>query len=200
MAHPRTDSDYKAQLASEQLEEARESNVTAISLGRLSKLAALYIPINFVCAMLGMNLRIFGQGTVPVWVFLMLLVVFALLTYLPIFLPIIDEQTVRVYKLTYRLAWRSVPAGFWFLAIALTHDDHQNFEVMHSGLAQVVLKYTGTRTEGGTDERNDGFFERATWGSEAFWKGKVKVIFLAVEELNSINATSQRLTVEQLTV
>ena len=50
-----TDSDYKAELASEQVEEARESKVTAKSLGKLSNLAFLYLPLNFVCAMLGMN-------------------------------------------------------------------------------------------------------------------------------------------------
>lgn len=65
-----TDSLYKSELASEQLEEAKESKATAISLGKLSDLAFLYLPINFVCAMLGMNLSIFGQGDVPIWVFL----------------------------------------------------------------------------------------------------------------------------------
>ncbi|KAK0514829.1 hypothetical protein JMJ35_002208 [Cladonia borealis] len=186
------DSDYKAKLASKQLEEAKESKATAISLGKLSNLAFLYLPINVVCAMLGMNLSIFGQGEVPVWVFLILVVLFGLLTYLPIYLPRMDKQRVRSFKLTYYLAWRSVPAGFWFLAFYLTHNDRQNFEIMHFGLAQVFLGYpTFKKTKGWMDGRNEGLFESAIWGSEAFWKEKVEKIFDAVEELSSSNETTE---------
>lgn len=186
-----TDSDYKGELASEQLDEAKESKATAISLGKLSNLAFLYLPINFVCAMLGMNLSILGQGEVPVWVFLTLVVFFGLLTYLPIYLPPMDERRVRLFKLAYHLARRSVPAGFWFLAFSLTHSYKQNFEIMNSGLAQVFLGYTGARTKGWTDGRHDGLFESSTWGEEAFWKGKVKKIFGAVEELSSSNEPTE---------
>ena len=187
------DSDYRSELASEQLEEARQSKVTAKSLGKLSNLAFLYIPLNFVCAMLGMNLSIFGQGQVPVWVFLVLVVFFSLLTYFPIYLPV-DERRVRLWKLAYHLTWRSVPAGFWFLAFSETHKYYQNFEVMNAGLAQVLLGYTGRRTKG-LDQWDDNFFGGATWGSEAFWKKKVKKIFLAVEELNHTHSGAMELTV-----
>jgi Mg2+ and Co2+ transporter CorA len=65
------DSSYKSELASEQLGEAKESKATAIGLGKLSNLAFLFLPFNAVCAMLGMNLSIYGQGSVPVWLFLL---------------------------------------------------------------------------------------------------------------------------------
>lgn len=165
-----TDLVYKAKLASEQLEETRESKATAISLGKLSNLAFLYLPLNFVCAMLGMNLSIYGQGKVPVWVFLILVVFFSLLTYLPVFLPKIDERRVRECKVAYHLAWRSMPAGFWFIAFCLTHNDGQSYEIMYSGLAQEFLGYTGHRTNGWVERRGDGFFKEATWGSEHFGK------------------------------
>lgn len=180
-----TDSDYKSELVLEQLEEAKQSKATAISLGKLSNLAFLYLPINFVCAMLGMNLSIFGQGQVPVWVFLILVVFFGLLTYLPIYLPTVDQRTVRLCRLAYHLSRRSLSAGFWFLAFALTHNYHQNFEIMNSGLAQVLLGYTGPRTKGWIDRRHNGLFKKATLGSEAFWKQRVKKIVGAVEELHS---------------
>ena len=186
-----TDSNYKAELASEQLEEAKESKATAISLGKLSNLAFLYLPINFVCAMLGMNLSIFGQGEVPVWVFLILVLCFSLPTYLPIYLSTVDERRIRLFKLAYYLAWRSVPAGFWFLAFSLTHNYSQNFEIAYSGLAQVLLGYTGSRTKGWMDGRRDNIFESTTWGSGAFWKEKVKKIFEAVEELGFSNETTE---------
>ena len=182
-----TDSNYKGELASEQLGEVRQSKATAISLGKLSNMAFLYLPINFVCAMLSMNLSILGQGEVPMWVFLVLVVFFSLLTYLPVLLPRMDERRVRLYRVAYHLAWRSVPAGFWFLAFSLTHNYSQNFEIMNSGLAQSFLGYTGARTKGWTERRNDDFFKKATWGSQAFWKERVKKIFLAVKELNSNN-------------
>jgi hypothetical protein len=44
--------------------------------------------------------------------------------------------------------------------------------------------YKYQKTKGWTEERHDTFFENATWGRAQFWKGKVKNIFLAVEELN----------------
>ena len=186
-----TDSDYKSELASEQLAEAKESKATAISLGKLSNLAFLYLPLNFVCAMLGMNLSLFGQGVVPLWVFLALLVFFSFLTYLPIFIPRIPEGKVRIYKIAYRLAWRSISAGFWFFAFSLTHDYSQNFEIMNSGLAQEFLGYTGSRTKGWFEGRDDDFFERATWGSPGFWKEKVNKIFVTVEGLNSQNEPTE---------
>ncbi len=138
-----------------------------------------------------MNLSIFGQGVVPVWVFLVLVVFFSLLTYLPIYLPTMDKERVRLYRVAYHLSRRSVRAGFWFLAFSLTHSYHQNFEITNSGLAQVFLGHTGSRTKGWTDGRRDGFFEGATWGSEAFWKGKVKKIFGAVKELSSNNERTE---------
>lgn len=179
-------SDYKGYLASEQVEETKESKATAISLGKLSNVAFLFLPINFVCAMLGMNLLILGQGNVPMWVFLMSVIFFGFLTYLPAFLSKTDEQRVQLHRTAYHLAGRSIPAGFWFIAFFLTHDHGQNFEIMNCGLTQVFLGYTRSRTPGWMEGRNDDFFKTATWGSQAFWKGKVKIL-LPVEEPKSNN-------------
>jgi hypothetical protein len=179
------DSNYRSELASEQLDEAKESKATAISLGKLSNMAFFHLPLNFVSAMLGMNLAIFGQGTVPVWVFFLLVVLFSLLTYLPVGLFKLDKQRVRLNKAAYHLAWRSPSAAFWFLSFTFTHNYGQNFEILNSGLAQIFLDYHGPRTKGWADGRNDSMFETATFGSKAFWKGKVQKIFLAVKELDS---------------
>ena len=179
-------SDYTKELAWEQLEEVKISKATSISLGKLSNMAFLYLPINFVCAMLGMNLSILGQGTVPIWVFLSLTIFFSLVTYLPILLPQMSEQKVRLYKVGYHLTKRSFSAGFWFLAFCLTHTYRQNFEIMDSGLTQILLGSTRTRRKG-WKEGNDNFFREAAWGSLAFWKEKVHKIYRAVEELNFNN-------------
>ena len=188
------DWDYKGELAAEQLEEAKQSKATAISLGKLSQVAVLYLPLNFVCAMLGMNLSIFGQGDVPAWVFPILVALFGLLTYLPLYLPSVDKRRIRLWKVAYCLARRSVSAGFWFFAFTLTHTYYQNFEILNSGLAQVLLGYKGSRTKGWVDGRHDRLFERATWGSEAFWKEKMRKIFL-VAGISDLNNAATGLTV-----
>ena len=128
------DSDFKGDLALEQLQEAKQSKATVISLGKLSNLAFLYLPINFVCAMLSVNLLIYGQGNVPVWVFLMLVIFFGLLTYLLIFL-LTDQRTTKLCRVARLLARRSVFAGFWLLAFSLTYNGSQNFEILNSSLA-----------------------------------------------------------------
>ena len=162
-----TDSEYRNQLASEQLEEAKKSKATAISLGKLSNIAFLYLPFNFVCAMLGMNLKIFRQGTVPTWAFFLLVSIFGLLTYLPILFKV-DPRRIRHSKIAYHLAWYSPTTTFWFLAFTFTHSYIQNFEIVNSGLAQVFLGYSGPRTKGWTDRENNSKFETATLGSKTF--------------------------------
>jgi hypothetical protein len=95
-----------------------------------------------------------------------------------------ETRKIELYKVAYHLARRSVSAGFWFLAFCLSHDYRQIFEIVNAGLAQVLLGDRFSRTKGWTERRNDRFFEKVTRGSEAFWKGKVKKIFLAIKELN----------------
>jgi hypothetical protein len=182
---------YKGTIASEQLDEARESKATAVSLGKLSTLAFLYLPLNSVCALLGMNLSIYGQGEVPVWVFLGLVILFCFLTYLPLILPKVDPRKVRVYRLAYRLTWHSPLAAFWFLAFYMTHTLLQTFEIMNFGLAQELLGYKGQRTKGWTNDRSDNYFDGAIFGNLKFWKGKIDIIFLAVPGINSPNEPTQ---------
>ena len=55
-----TNTDYTGEVASERLEEANAAKATAISLSKLTSLAFLYLPLSFVCTMLGMNLSTFG--------------------------------------------------------------------------------------------------------------------------------------------
>ena len=186
--------DYKDELASEQLQEAKESKNTAIWVGKLSNAAFVYLPINLACAILGMNLAVYGQGETPVWVFFLLAMLFGLLVYLPVYRTSIDQRKVRLCNVTFHPALCSPSAGFWFLAFTLTHTLSQNFEILNSGLAQVLLGYTGPRTKGWTATRNDRFFEKATWGNQEFWKEKVKIILSAVEGL-SFNDEPTRLTV-----
>ena len=76
---------YKSDLVSEQIEEAKESKATAISLAELTFLAFSFLLLNVECAMLGMNLQHVDKD-VSVWTFLVLLLFFSFLTYLFVYL------------------------------------------------------------------------------------------------------------------
>lgn len=62
--------------------------------------------------MLGMNLALVGQGTVPIWVFFVSIMAFSLMTYLPVYFLPISPWKRKLYLITYRLAKWSFPAAF----------------------------------------------------------------------------------------
>jgi len=125
LEHARVNQDYQIDVNTNQLEEAKESKATAISVGRLAKLAFIYIPLNFVAAVLGMNLAIFGNGTISLWVFSILAAVFVFVSVLPIFGSVtrsfesITEPVIRDTHRACRLAWRSPSRGFWIWIFCL---------------------------------------------------------------------------------
>lgn len=94
-----SNTEYQQNLISEQLEEAKESKAAAIGVGRLSKLAFIYIPLNFVCALLGINLELFGTRSIPIWVIFVLVALLSTATTLPILPSIwqyIKEKTAHL--------------------------------------------------------------------------------------------------------
>jgi hypothetical protein len=90
---------------SAQLEEARESKASALGVNRLTKLAFIYIPLNFATSALGMNLTIFGTGDVPFWAFCLLAAILVLLTSIPLRRQIMNsiEQAIVEFILHLRL-------------------------------------------------------------------------------------------------
>ena len=50
------------------LEESRRSANMAMKVQRLTIIATVFIPLSFVCAVWGMNLKVFGSGDQPIWV------------------------------------------------------------------------------------------------------------------------------------
>jgi len=59
----------REELVAAQLTEARKSTETAISVARLTKLAFIFIPLNFVTSFYGMNMKQFGSGNLSLWIF-----------------------------------------------------------------------------------------------------------------------------------
>ena len=187
-----TESSYRSQLASEQLEEAKQSMHTAISLGKFSNGAFLYLPLNFVCTPLGMNLKAFGQGSVSAWVFFALVLFFGLLTYLPVYKSLLSKNRSIQLNVALRLfvSWRSPVAAFWFLAFVFTHGDMPNFNLTHSGHSQVLLGNTIQMTR--SLLREDTSLGESAFGNEDFWRRKVRIIYAALEEVDPPDEQTDR--------
>ena len=175
--------DQEAVMA-EQLEEARESKLTAISVGRLSKLAFIFIPPTFVCTMLGMNLKVFGQGKVSIEVFIILVTFVSALTFLPIAFQssALRErllQTLYQVKTVIRLVWCSPVAALWYVL----------FLGSHSGEIVEYLGYCAQRKH--YDRNFFGYYRRQVfegrlrgiWGSDEYWRDRVREhIFCVIDE------------------
>ena len=178
--------DFQHGLIREQLAEARESKAAAISVGRLTKLAFIYIPLNFVCAMLGMNLSIFGAGTIPLWIFFLVSALVLMATTVPILRVISKSLRAETpnLRLACKLAMHSPSAGFWYGAFCITHSSEQIKILRYSGINWVLergQKSVGPRRWVSSYEVQDDFYKRARLGSDAFWKGRVEYIYSFID-------------------
>jgi hypothetical protein len=107
-----------------QLTEARKSTETAISVARLTKLAFIFIPLNFVTSFYGMNMKQFGSGNVSLWIFFAT----ALAPIIGTLLPFVSEPfSAEIMISAVRMALISPPStAFWFFAFTLFHSSDTN--------------------------------------------------------------------------
>lgn len=129
--------------ADQQLEEARASIATSGSSHRLSRLAFLYLLLHFVCAMLGMNLSTFGQGTVSLAALIYLTLFFCTITYLPILIiwsGIFSYRGRQTCMVALGMARHSQTAGFWFICSFLSHPPGLSLSFLMQGFAQAYLE------------------------------------------------------------
>ncbi|KAL9057561.1 MAG: hypothetical protein Q9162_002294 [Coniocarpon cinnabarinum] len=104
---------HTSDLVSRQLKETQKSIQSAISVQRLSRLGFVYIPLNFVCAMLSMNMAAFGQGTLSMWLFFLLGLLFIALTTMPLlFATELERLNYETARIGLQIAWRSPVAAF----------------------------------------------------------------------------------------
>ena len=171
-------------LLKRQLEETKESKLTAISLGRLSKLAFVFIPPTFVCTLLGMNLAVFGQGTIALKVFIILAISVSFLSFLPVVIKsyeLWDRSKWAYSHATYtsKLAWRSPVAGLWYALFVLCHS---------RGVTEGLYNYVDNLPEAPCledvfrshwQEMSGGVVTRFI-GNEEFWKRKVRKHIFAI--------------------
>ncbi|PIA95594.1 hypothetical protein CB0940_10840 [Cercospora beticola] len=64
----RCSSDMRNIMHQAAIAESQRSFVQAEKVGQLTWLAFLFVPLTFTTSFLGMNLEVFGQGTIPFWV------------------------------------------------------------------------------------------------------------------------------------
>lgn len=167
----------------EQLAEAKESKLTATSLGRLSRLAFIYIPPTFVCTLFGMNLADFGQSTIQFKVFIILLVLVSAVTFSPVVYQYVKSK--QFWHVTPGLAWCSPAAAFWYAAFNMLHS-HYLLDIWFCGIAQAFdpkcrdrRVYTMYRT---TFSKERGSLA-GRYGNDAFWRDKMeRYIWSLVEQ------------------
>lgn len=83
------------ELIQAQVDEAKEAKDTSVKLGNLSQLAYVFLPLQLATSVMGMNLKTFGTGTVELRTFLIIFVIIATLSFVPILLPLIFRLFFR---------------------------------------------------------------------------------------------------------
>jgi len=189
LEHDRIDQEDQQEVISEQLDEAKQSKATAVSVGRLTKLAFVYIPLNFVAAVLGMNLAIFGNGTISLWVFFALAAILVCFSVLPILDSVI--RTIKSSPLildTGRaclLAWRSPSCGFWYWLFCLLHTESANIVVRYdcqlSGSLVDCLERRGKRRCYTSRSYSSIINGTSAFGFDQFWVRRVEGILKLVD-------------------
>jgi Mg2+ and Co2+ transporter CorA len=62
--------------------ESQRAIAQAVRVEQLTRLASFFLPLSFSASLLGMNMELFGQGTIPVWVWFAISVPIGGLTFL----------------------------------------------------------------------------------------------------------------------
>ena len=152
--------EFQGSVLEEQLKESQQSRQQALSVNRLTRLAFVYIPINFVCTMLGMNLSVFGQGNVPLWGFFLLALVMTSLTLLPIAGTIcttIEQKFLPPARISCHLFVRSPLVALDFFLYYMIRDSQK--------AERLVLHY-----------RLDPNMHQGWRSDDEVWEGKTKLI------------------------
>lgn len=125
----------REELSAAQLSEARKSTQTATSVARLTKLAFISIPLNFVTSFFGVNMSQFGTGDPSLWTFFVTAILLICITLTP-FLGRMLSPHVPVATL--KLPNISFATGFWFFALSVCHC-HAKDQLLSTSIMRYVL-------------------------------------------------------------
>jgi len=146
------DFDHLGKLIEEQVDEAKEAKNTSAKLGLLSQLAYVFLPLQLTASIMGMNLRDFGTGNIELWTFLLMLVVVATFSFIPLVLEPIRAGIPRISAIMQIMKY-SPRAGLSFGWFCLFHRKSINDHVWISGLSWDIRFSKGetTRRKVGAD-------------------------------------------------
>ena len=165
------------------LRDSHDSVKYADSVGIITVLAFIYIPLSFITSFFGMNLKLFGSGNVDVWLFFVVVMILGIIT-LAIWL--VSGWISRRFRTLrsrfdnfwrYRRFWKPLATvkpvkAFWMFIFMLSHPPD---------FYELALVYLGFKNL----DRPDGPWEPPRYASETtilherltpFWKQKLQDI------------------------
>lgn len=174
-------------LHDEQLNEAIKSKSAAISVGRLSKLAFVFIPLSLTTSFFGMNLVELGTGHARLWEVLVTAVLVLFISVAPISGHIWVK--VRPYilcnpqhlRFTMHLAWFSPSVAFWFAMFCLFHSVETNRRFCDQGITWYLANGKKSRDEPYNRISNDRlWYLNGTYGEGmqyvSFWRSRANFV------------------------
>lgn len=177
------------ELIQEQTEESQESLRTSVQVGRLSRLAYLFLPLQLTTSILGMNLEVFGAGSLAVYTFFSILGLLCTFSFLPIALP-------EILPLEILSRWRSAQqysrrVAYLYVLFYFTHGKSLNDSLWGCGISYDIGHFQGRRrrrdvTGPGWKSSQDRLLvrlkeERLSFFPQ-FWQERVKEIFEIIDK------------------
>ena len=142
-----TENDYLGELIQSQVDRADEAKEVSSKLSRLSQLAYVFLPLQLSTSVLGMNLKEFGTGNIGMKTFVSVLVMIAILLFVPIIWPFVWSclfeatwqtitriQSIRGYSSRVALLYG------WF---CICHSKKLNNELWGSGIEHDLKFFEG---------------------------------------------------------
>lgn len=181
------------ELTQAQIDQAKEAKDTSVSLGYLSRLAYMTLPLQLTASAMGMNLRVFGTGNIELRTVLSMLLMLASLSFIPLLIPLLfGPMTKRLFQLR-EVARYSQRVAFLFGWFCLFHRRETNDQVfVNSGMRNDLHFFKGVHPERRkiTGERWPYGRNPLTAGSEGYiahlfphdyWKGVLDEIFEVID-------------------
>ncbi|KAI4113106.1 MAG: hypothetical protein LQ338_008233 [Usnochroma carphineum] len=149
-----SESDYLGALIQAQVDEAKEAKKISKSLGQLSQLAYIFLPLQLTASAMGMNLKNFGTGNIELKTFVLMLATIATVSFAPIFFPSLYWSLGDRWSQVRDVTKYSRRAGLLFGLFCLFHRQETNDKLWRSGIEWDIEFFHGRQSlsRNGTDD------------------------------------------------
>ncbi|KAL9620226.1 MAG: hypothetical protein Q9160_005235 [Pyrenula sp. 1 TL-2023] len=138
-----TQSEYLGKLSQAQIDQAKEAKETSKSLGYLSRLAYMSLPLQLTTSAMGMNLKVFGTGNVELKTVIFMLSMLASLSFVLVLLPLIFSARFKRLSQIGEASRYSKRAALLFAWFCLFHGKTVNDKVWESGMSYDINFFKG---------------------------------------------------------